>query len=227
MGVPSTPQYYDNRPSGYNEPLHGCLIAILIGCAIIIPFLGPLVSIVVGALSTRKGGGVAVLVVGIIMILLHIAGLYLLFVLGSALINGASGPLGQFFSEAKTEMYRANGEMIQYALEDYASDNKGKYPDDLGKLVTGGYLPSMGTNPNGMFEGKFVKDVEFGSSDYAGNVTYIPVRQGKGISGYYLICYDGDEPGEDVDGDGEGDHVALVLDSGFEKGGPSLEELLE
>jgi len=103
MGVPSTPQpYYDSRPSGYNEPLHGCLIAILIFCALFIPFLGPLISIIIGALNTRKGGGVPVLVVGIIMILVNIAFGFFLYSMIMAGISGTGGPLGEFFSEART-----------------------------------------------------------------------------------------------------------------------------
>ena len=65
--------------------------------------------------------------------------------LGLMFINprgGRSRPLGQFTA------CKYNCKNIGSALEMYASDNKGRYPDHLDKLVEGNYLKTLPTCPS-------------------------------------------------------------------------------
>ena len=65
--------------------------------------------------------------------------------------------------------------------------------------------------------------VAFGTRPCAGEFTYIPVVVDGQVKGYYLFAYGYEStPGEDVDGDGEPDHVILVLCSGTS--GDSLDD---
>ena len=55
-------------------------------------------------------------------------------------------------------------------------------------------------------------------------MTYVKNEEGGEVTGYYLLIYGKEVEGDDVDGDGEGDHVVLILDSG--RGLPDIEDLL-
>ena len=158
------------------------------------------------------------MIVGIIMLLLNIAGGIIFFVVGKAVVDG-TGPLA---AEFQSGYYEVTGTEIQLALESYATDN-GNYPDELDELIPA-YIITMPMNLSDILALEEIEDIPFGDSDYAGNVTYVKYEEGGEVTGYYLLIYGKEVEGEDVDGDGEGDHVVLILDSG--RGLPDIEDLL-
>ena len=132
---------------------------------------------------------------------------------------------------------------IAIALSRYAEDHEGQYPPDTDILLDGNYLTFFPHNVISGEPGTYVQmeDIPFGSEYFEGNFTYLPVYEGDQVIGYYLIAYGyQNRAGMDVDGDGDDDHVILVLDStmmdgqesdvepgDFEYILPSLEELLQ
>jgi hypothetical protein len=53
-------------------------------------------------------------------------------------------------------------------------------------LIADGYLTQLPVNP---FTNQPMKDIPYGSSDYYGNFTYLPVTLGDKVLGYYIIVY--------------------------------------
>jgi hypothetical protein len=59
-----------------------------------------------------------------------------------------------------------------------------------------------------------MQHVPFGTNDPYGDFTCIPIEEEGEVIGYYLLAYGSERTrGLDVDGDGEGDHVIMVLSS--------------
>jgi hypothetical protein len=122
---------------------------------------------------------------------------------------------------------KANCHSIRVGLERYAEENDGSFPDEITSLTANDYLSEFPTNP---FSRNEMKSVDLGSEEFEGNFLYIPVHEEDDVIGYYILGYGYERNrGIDVDGDGIGDHVILVLDSVAEEeflNLPPLEELL-
>jgi hypothetical protein len=199
------------------ERMEPILLTAIIILAIIVPFIGPLVAIVVGAVNNRKIGGGALVGVGAVVILLD----YFIPVMFIAAPNFEKIKL-----KAKEAETKQNLHSIQLSLERYATDNKALYPDSIAKLKSEGYL----FTPPNTVTGKEMREVKFGEQPSIGEFTYVPVSVKGKTTGYYLLAYGFDDPlSEDVNGDGKHDNVILVLSSAVEgdKSIPPLEELLK
>ncbi len=124
-------------------------------------------------------------------------------------------------------MTRDNLSTIQIAVERYADHNDGHYPLTIEDLFT---EPILNSTPRNRYTGKLMVEIPFGATPWEGEFTYVPVKQGEDVIGYYLIAYGGkDWRGDDIDGDGQPDHVLQVLsskDAHPETLLPPLEELL-
>lgn len=108
--------------------------------------------------------------------------------------------------KARCEETKSNTHDIQIALNEYNIDTHG-YPEDIQFLVDKGYLKEM---PMNAFTGNLMRNVEFGSNDYAGNFTYLTHIVDGEVNGYYLLGYAGNmSSGKDVNEDGIGDHVTI------------------
>ena len=126
---------------------------------------------------------------------------------------------------AKEAEVKANTHLIQIALERYAIDHNGMYPESTDDLFDLNYMSEPPRNPFTEGTSEFI---EFGESGQGGNRTYVPVSNDKGVYGYYLFSYCDTCPGQDIDGDGVQDKVILVLSSGNNAAGfPTLEEVLK
>jgi len=116
---------------------------------------------------------------------------------------------------------------IQHAVEIYAEHNEGDFPLTIQDLFT---EPILNSTPRNRYTGKLMLEIPFGSTPWEGEFTYLPVKQDEDVVGYYLIAYGGkDWRGDDIDGDGQPDHVLQVLsskDAHPETPLPPLEELL-
>jgi hypothetical protein len=130
--------------------------------------------------------------------------------------------------EAQTKQ---NSHAIQLALERYAVDHEGLYPQSFAALAP----EYMGTPPVNPFpEGDlatwkwwilrselsqhpvYMRNIPFGDPLFEGNFTYLPwgLFQDGTAAGYYLIAYGSRKSkGQDLDGDGQSDHVIVQLDS--------------
>jgi hypothetical protein len=135
-------------------------------------------------------------------------------------------------TKAKEAEVKQNLHAIQLALERYAVDHDGMYPQDLAALAVFNIMRELPGNPlqvlsrdaksGGKYsDGTFrqpepMRDIRFGEEQFAGNCTYLPWGlTGPGTAaGYYLLAYGSSKTkGQDVDGDGQGDHVVMQLDS--------------
>jgi hypothetical protein len=114
-------------------------------------------------------------------------------------------------AEAEVEYYTHT---IQIALEMYAQDYGGLYPDHIEAIIDGGYLAAFPENP---FTNQPMKNVPYGSPDFEGNFTYLPVKLEIGISGYILLGYGYKTTiGECLLDPEQSDHVIIILSSGSE-----------
>jgi hypothetical protein len=107
----------------------------------------------------------------------------------------------------------ANANAIKAMLERYAM-NKFQYPNDIWELSIDNFLPSISdpSYPQNPFTQKPVRIIAFKEEPYAGEMTYLPVRDGGKVKGFYLIAYgDKKSKGEDVDKDGKPDQVVVVI----------------
>jgi hypothetical protein len=110
---------------------------------------------------------------------------------------------------------KSNLHSIQIALERYASDHSGYYPQNTGELISGNYLPQYPNNP---FTNQPMREIEFGAAPSDGEFTYLPLSTDGIVDAYYLIAYGYKKSaGEDIDRDGTPDHVILVLDDASTK----------
>lgn len=108
---------------------------------------------------------------------------------------------------------QSNFDRVQIALERYASRNF-KYPEDITELQETGLLPSETdpTYPRNPYTANPVRFIDFKTKPFAGEITYIPVKEGERVKGYYLLGYgDRSNRGLDVDGDGKPDNVIIVM----------------
>lgn len=121
----------------------------------------------------------------------------------------------------------ANIHAIQVTIEKYAVENNGDYPEDISDVIGDDLMVEFPNNP--MTE-RNMEPVDFGSENHEGNFTYIPDTGGDEITGYYLFGYGLEATeGEDVNGDGIGDQVCILVMGwiGEESDMTPLEELLE
>jgi hypothetical protein len=100
---------------------------------------------------------------------------------------------------------------IQIALERYAVDHDGVYPEKVQTLIDDEYISAFPFNP--FYEEKRMEEVSYGSEDYEGNFTYIPVELDGKITSFYLLGYGSYKTdGEQLQG--TPDHIVIVL-NGF------------
>jgi len=89
-------------------------------------------------------------------------------------------------SDLESEV-KSNLHSIHTAIERYAVDNNGKYPETSKELIELRYLSKFPLNP---YTNEQMKDVAFGERA-PGEFTYVPVKnpESKVIDGFYLIGY--------------------------------------
>lgn len=104
----------------------------------------------------------------------------------------------------------ANLIKIQSAVEKYISD-KNQCPDSIDSLISSGYLPQLPANP---FTNQPMKEIPYGSPDYTGNFTYLPIYDQGIIYGYFLIAYGyKDSTGNRLMDPNTEDHAIIVFKS--------------
>jgi competence protein ComGC len=109
--------------------------------------------------------------------------------------------------KSKERLVKDNTHLIENSVNNYLLD-KNTLPLGVEELINTGYLDSMPMNP---FTKNVTKIIKFKEPDYPGNITYIPVFQGSLSNCYYLLAYGGNRTmGEDVDQDGNSDHIILI-----------------
>ena len=139
------------------------------------------------------------------------------------ILTGCPVTSGHDMREAEVE---TSLRAIQVDVERWALDHENMYPQDINVVVISGIAENFPSNP--ISEGEMIP-IEFGSEPFEGNFTYVPVSVEGDIKGYYLIGYGlSANDGDDIDGDGTGDHVVAVLKgwNGDESDIPPLEDLL-
>jgi hypothetical protein len=105
---------------------------------------------------------------------------------------------------------KSNLHNIQIALERYAKDHGGIYPQSTGELISENYLPQYPHNP---FTDQPMREIDFGTAPFDGEFTYLPFTTDGKVDAYYLIAYGYKKSaGEDIDRDGVPDHVILVVE---------------
>jgi len=82
---------------------------------------------------------------------------------------------------------RSNAHTLHIALERYAVDKEGKYPETFKELIDQDYMRSFPVNP---YTDKPMNDVIF-DKRAPGEFTYIPIKnpETKVIEDFYLLCY--------------------------------------
>jgi hypothetical protein len=204
-------------PSGQYQPqqqqrprLSILFIVIMILLAVFIPYLGPFSAIVVGLLFLRRIGSKTLLTVGAIMLVMNI-------LIPPRLISGLMlGGLQKDVERMTNDLTAMDVEIrlsnIKHALRDAAIRGDLTYPEKVEapeKLSAIVQDHDDLTNP---VTGKTMRQVPFGTEPCLGEFTYVPYKVGGAVKGFYLIGYRiDDSPGEDVNGDGKPDHVAVVL----------------
>jgi hypothetical protein len=110
---------------------------------------------------------------------------------------------------------------IQLALKNYALDHEGQYPSEIDADFLAPYASRYGPCNPFTEDRRIMRPVPLGEPEPWGDFTYIPIEMDGEISSYKLYAY-GDEHsrGKDIDGDGEGDYVILVLGPAGEEKGP-------
>jgi hypothetical protein len=115
---------------------------------------------------------------------------------------------------------KANTYTVKIALDRYATDHDGQYPESIDTIIE----QNPYVMPYNFYTIKETRIIEFGDQPWDDEMTYLPVREGDQIKKYFLLSYGRkDYPGIDVNGDGVGDHVLIVLTSGTDKDVSELE----
>jgi len=109
--------------------------------------------------------------------------------------------------EVKQNLYT-----IQLALENYALDHEGQYPSAIDAGFLTSYVPQNGLCNPVTENNRTMQCVPLGTPEPWGDFTYVPVETDGKITGYQLYAYGSERTrGQDINGDGEGDYVILVL----------------
>jgi hypothetical protein len=105
---------------------------------------------------------------------------------------------------------KLNLHIIQHALELYAEKNNGLYPESIGSLLGN----ALKTIPKNAYQDSPFMFVPYGSPDFKGNFTYLPLKINNEVRGYYLLAYGNEyDVGAQLFGLDIADHVIMVLDS--------------
>jgi len=185
-----------------NPPLSGGMIAGMIGLSVILPLLGPLIALVVGIISHKRPGALAIIIVACIV---------------PCVIHPCIAAIGiPQFAKARETVWEAevmaHASTIQLELERYNADTN-SYPSKINDLITEGYLDSFPLNPF-VHNEISMREIPFGDSDYHGNFTYVPIIIDGSVQHYYLLAYGSLFSHDwDYDGDGEEDYIILALSS--------------
>jgi hypothetical protein len=128
------------------------------------------------------------------------------FVLAFTLPSWIGADLGSAEAEVKSNVHN-----IQIALERYATEHNDIYPERIETLIDGNLMTVFPRNP---FTNRPQINVPYGSPDFEGNFTYLPVTVDGEILGYYLIAYGYTKnPGNHEIDPNMDDHVILILAS--------------
>jgi hypothetical protein len=115
-------------------------------------------------------------------------------------------------AEIRNKTTLGNLHQIQMGLEIYAVNHGGEVPMNIYDLVLKRFLSDIPENP---FTRKPMRNIEYGSSPYRGEFTYIPIASDGRATEYILVGYGTEKTksGKDYNNDGVDDHILLELDS--------------
>ena len=184
----------DYPPESY--AMSGWFLAIMIAVALFVPFLGPVLAFLIGLLNFRRTGGIILMILSSLIVIVHIFFFPPQFV--------------RVLEYSKVSEVKIGLGEIDNALDQYKADHNNTYPSDIHELVSQEYLTGFHLNPYSL---EAMRDVQFRSEFRAGDFTYLPVTINNQVRGYYLLGYSAFIAGEDVNGDGNPDHVIEVLSS--------------
>ena len=192
-------------------PLNGSFVAAMVVIAILVPLLGPAAAVAVGAMNLHRRGAKTILWTGGVVLAVS---LVVIMMIPAFLVAAPS--FQQVRSKAHEAETKINLHAVQMAIEYYGIEHDGVYPVRLDSIEELHFLPERDPRieipPRNPVTGELMHAVAFGTRPCAGEFTYIPVEADGQVKGYYLFAYGYEStPGEDVDGDGEPDHVIIVL----------------
>lgn len=128
------------------------------------------------------------------------------------------GPIKK--DKAKEAEVKQNLHVIQLGVEGYALDHGGHYPLEIGTDFLASYASRYGPSNPFTEDHRNMQPVPLGAPDPWGDFSYVPELTDGEVTSYKLYAYGSEHTrGIDIDGDGEGDHVILVLSSGGEEPG--------
>ncbi|MBN2081837.1 hypothetical protein JW859_06465 [bacterium] len=130
-----------------------------------------------------------------------------------AFLFGIGVPPRGISDKAKEAEAKQNLRLLQLACDKYLEQH-GVYPASLEpqaiEIPLGHNYPA---NPLAQGD-RQMRPIPFGAPEPYGDFTYLPVYKENELTGYYLLGYGSERTrGIDVDGDGEGDHVIMILSS--------------
>jgi hypothetical protein len=191
-------------------PLSGGLVAAMVALAIVVPLLGPAVAVAVGAMSLPRRGAKTVVWTGGVLLAISVVVIMMIPAFLIAAPNFEKIRLKSHEAETKQNLHA-----VWMALEQYGIEHEGVFPPEMKSPDEMTYFRMRSFRCHNPMTGKEMQPVSFGTQPCAGEFTYIPVEVDGQVKGYYLLAYGYEStPGEDVNGDGEPDHVILVLCSG-------------
>jgi hypothetical protein len=206
-------------PSGQYQPeqqrprLSVLFIVIMILLAVFIPYLGPFSVLVVGLIFMRRIGSKALIITGAVMLILNI--LVPPSIIPRMMMSSLKNDVESMTKDLTSMDVENRLFSIKNALEDAAIrgdmtfPEKVDAPEKLSKIVQD---HDDLTNP---VTGKTMRQVPFGAEPCLGEFTYVPYKVNGLVKGFFLIGYViDDSPGADVNGDGNPDHVSVVLFTG-------------
>lgn len=177
-------QYPPYAPPPPPEDMGTGKVIGLSALACCIPLIGPIISLIIGIIERAKRGAVVVIVIaGISLLGLPVYGIVAAIAI-PVMLGGTSGSV-LTVTETKT---MENMNVMWSALERFAVDNHGKYPEDIDILVEMGYLDEIPVN---QFSGTPM--IAVGKDDppipKEGNFTYIPRYLDEDVMGFQLLGY--------------------------------------
>lgn len=147
------------------------------------------------------------------------------------LFTGISTPcwMGNPIKMGESEV-ESDAHAVQISLEQYAVDH-GFYPDRIETLIDESYLTAFPRNPfnyqtidvpQGSTKDPHIyqpmKNIPYGSPDFEGNFTYLPLKIDENIFGFYLIGYGYKiTVGRCLLNTNQDDHVIIVVFSSLER----------
>ena len=159
----------------------------------------PVIYIIVGLAGIKTHWGNTLKTIGVTILIPH--------VIAFIIIN----PSVIWDSTRANEIVtKANINLLKSSFEKYGRQHDGTFPQTSSGFITDKVIKSLPLNP--FTNGNPMADIKFGDESFPGNFTYLPVTIDGKIKGFYLLGYGSPEtPGEDVDRDGNPDHVIATV----------------